>query len=225
MSASTRTFRLVAVVTFGAIATSEVRPETLAQRKATGVVVAQATLPARTPPATPSDEADRKQLDMARQEGEAYQRSLQYMIDNVADSGAKQPAGDYVIAYAMERAEGMYGLHGGKLAYHEPTDENLHLEISVSDAGDGRFVPYLEVRATLVAADGQELGPFEVPFVWHPGMNHYGKNVKVPGGGTYALRIRVGAPSFMRHDKINGQRFENPVEVVFRDVKVKPGKG
>jgi len=45
----------------------------------------------RTPPEQPSDEADKKQLEMARQEGEAYHRSLLYMAQEVADSGGQHP--------------------------------------------------------------------------------------------------------------------------------------
>jgi hypothetical protein len=54
----------------------------------------------QTPPEQPSDEADRKQLEMARAEGDAYHRSLLYMAQEVADSGGQQRAGDYIVAYA-----------------------------------------------------------------------------------------------------------------------------
>ncbi len=49
---------------------------------------------------------------MARAEGDAYQRSLDYMAEHVADSGSKQRAGYYIVAYAQERAEGLYRLEG-----------------------------------------------------------------------------------------------------------------
>ena len=155
----------------------------------------------RTPPEQPSDEADKKQLDMARQEGQAYHRSLLYMAQEVADSGAQQRAGDYIVAYAQERAEGMYLLRSeGELEWVEPSEENCHLEISVSDAGDQRFVPYLSIEAILIAHDGENIGPFDVPFVWHPGLYHYGCNIKVPGDGRYTLRVRISPPTFMRHE-------------------------
>lgn len=179
----------------------------------------------RRPPEKPSDEADRKQLEMARQEGDAYHRSLLYMAQEVADSGGQQRAGDYIVAYAQERAEGMYMLRGeGELEWVEPTDENCHLEISVSDAGDQRFVPYLEVEATLTAPDGEKIGPFEVPFLWHPGLYHYGRNIKVPGDGKYALRVRIAAPTFMRHDKTNGRRYAEAVEAEFKEIEIKTGR-
>jgi hypothetical protein len=179
----------------------------------------------RTPPEQPSDEADKKQLEMAHQEGEAYHRSLLYMAQEVADSGGQQRARDYIVAYAQERAEGMYMLRSeGKLEWVEPSDENCHLEISVSDAGDQRFIPYLRIEATLAAQDGERIGPFEVPFLWHPGLYHYGRNIKVPRDGRYTLHVRIEPPTFMRHDKTNGRRYAETVEVEFRDIPIKTGR-
>lgn len=180
----------------------------------------------RTPPTKPSDEADRKQLDMARAEGDAYQASLRYMAEEVADSGGTQRAGDYIVGYAQERAEGMYMLKSeGKLEWTEPDTENCHIEISVSDAGDHRFIPYLKIKASLKPADGgRKIGPFEVPFLWHPGLYHYGRNIKVPGDGKYTLTVTIKPPAFMRHDKTNGLRYADTVEVEFRDIMIKSGK-
>lgn len=172
----------------------------------------------------PSGEADAQQLTFARREGDAYQQALEYMAHEVADSGELQRAGDYIVAYAQEKAEGMYALRGeGQLEWQPPTDENCHLEISVSDASDGRFVPYLKIHATL-SGQGQTVGPFEVPFLWHPGLYHYGKNIRVPGDGEYDLKISIEPPSFMRHDKQNGQRYASTVEVTFDRVTLKTGQ-
>ncbi len=59
-----------------------------------------------------SDEANQKQLDLARQQGQAYLKALNHMAHDVADTGGEKPAGDYVIAYAVEHAEGMYHREG-----------------------------------------------------------------------------------------------------------------
>lgn len=182
-------------------------------------------MPQQLPPEQPSDEADAKQLAMARREGDAYHASLRYMAEEVADTGGMQRVGDYIVAFAQERAEGMYHLRReGELEWVEPEGENCHLEISVSDAADRRFVPYLEITATLEGPNGETVGPVEVPFVWHPGLYHYGRNLKVPGDGRYTLRVRIAAPSFMRHDKTNGRRYAGTVEAVFRDVMIKTGR-
>ncbi len=56
----------------------------------------------------------------------------------------------------------------------EPGHANLYVELSVRDAGDGRFVPGARVLATLVDPDGEELGTHEQPLLWHPMIYHYG---------------------------------------------------
>ncbi|WP_417309872.1 iron transporter [Devosia sp.] len=172
----------------------------------------------------PSDEADIKQLQMAKDEGAAYQRSLSYMVEQVADNGAKTTEGDYLIGIAQERAEGMYHLEGGELVWREPDEENCHLEVSVADAGDHRFIPALDITATMTSPDGEEIGPVTVPFLWHPGLYHYGINLKVPGDGRYTVRVKIAPPSFMRHDKKNGKRFADPVEVEFTDFEITTGQ-
>ena len=173
----------------------------------------------------PSDEADRRQLEMARQEGASYQRSLDYMVDEVAHTGARKQAGDYLVAIAQEEAEGMYRPNGdGELVWQEPDDENCHLEVSVSDAADRRFIPGLDIEATMTSEDGETVGPFSVPFLWHPGLYHYGINVKVPRDGKYGVKVRIASPQFARHDKTNGKRFAGPVEVEFSEVDVKTGQ-
>ncbi|MCL4302561.1 MAG: iron transporter [Anaerolineae bacterium] len=94
----------------------------------------------------------------------------------------------------------------------------------VRDAADGRFIPGLTVYATLLDSAGREIGTHQQPFLWHPWLYHYGRNWHVPGDGQYTLRVRVEAPDFMRHDKINGQRFATPVTVEFDGVKIETGQ-
>lgn len=179
----------------------------------------------RIPPEKSSDEADRHQIAMAKTEGAAYHASLKYMAYEVADAGGQKHAGDYIVAYAQERAEGMYMFKDeGDLEWTEPEDENCHLEISVSDAGDQRFIPYLSITATLTPTGGPVIGPIEIPFLWHPGLYHYGRNIKVPGDGDYKLDVMIKPPEFMRHDKVNGKRYARTVKVTFDPVTIKTGK-
>jgi hypothetical protein len=42
--------------------------------------------------------------------------------------------------------------------------------------------------------------------------------------GRYRLRVRVEPPSFSRHDKTNGYRYLDAVEVEFENVEVKTGR-
>jgi hypothetical protein len=55
-------------------------------------------------------------------------------------------------------------------------------------------------------------------------LYHYARNWRVPSGGEYALRLRVEPPAFMRHDRVNGRRSTEPVEVEPTGVKVERGQ-
>lgn len=172
-----------------------------------------------------TSEADDQQLQLAREQGDAYGRALEHMTQQVAHDGGEQQAGHFLVGYAVEEAEGMYGWSDGQLEWREPGDENLHLEVSVRDAADGRFVPGVKVVATLLAPDGSEVGTHEQPLLWHPMLYHYGRNWTVPTDGTYTLRVRVEPPTFMRHDEVNGKRFTEAVDVTFDKVQVQRGRG
>ena len=176
------------------------------------------------PPAEPSDEADETQLEMAKAEGEAYLKSLEYMANEVAHSGDMKRAGDYIVAFAQEEAEGMYHMRDGELEWVEPDEENCHFEVAVLDATDHRFVPYLAIELTVEDGEGNTVGTREMPFVWHPGLFHYGANWKVPGDGIYTLKIHIDAPDFMRHDETNGKRYAQAVDVEFHEVSVDTGQ-
>jgi uncharacterized protein involved in high-affinity Fe2+ transport len=175
-----------------------------------------------TPPMSASNEAEPDQLGVARAEGDAYARALRAMDE---ESGAvTQRAGDYLVAFVQENAEGMYELEDGRLVWREaPTEANAHLEIAVADAGDGRFVPGLDISLTVLDGD-RELFTTTMPFLWHPYLYHYGTNAKVPGEGPYTVRVQIQAPTFMRHDPVNGRRYAEPVQAVFEDRRFTPGR-
>ncbi len=179
--------------------------------------------PAQQPAKQPSDEATKQGLQLAQEQGQAYQEALKYMTTQVAH-GSKKPAGDYIVGYAVEEAEGLYHVRDGQLQWIEPTDANAHIEVAVCDGADGRFIPSLTVYATLIQSNGKEIGTHQQPFLWHPTIYHYGRNWQVPGDGDYTLRIRIEPPTFSRHDKTNGLRYSQPVEVEFSGVKIKTGR-
>ncbi len=176
------------------------------------------------PPMTSSDEATQDQLRLARRQGETFGQAVETMVGSVAVDGGSATAGEYVVGWAVEHAEGMYEPRNGGLEWTEPEDDNCHVEVVVRDATDGRFVPGLHVTATLVGSDGKELGTHEQPFLWHPWLYHYGRNWKVPGSGTYGLRVHIDPPTFGRHDPKNGKRFMEPVEVEFEGVSIETGR-
>lgn len=177
------------------------------------------TLPIRE---TPSDEADPAGLALAREVGGAYGRAVQHMAQNVADGGDEIAAGDYMIGYAFESPEGMYHVRDGRLVWEEPGDTNLHLEVTVRDGGDGRFVPYLDVTAILTGSAGNATEPVQLPFLWHPTLFHYGANVRIPGSDLYMITIIVAPPTFARHDRRNGDRYATQVIAKFRGVRLTP---
>ena len=118
----------------------------------------------------------------------------------------------------------MYELADGRLVWREAAEEaNVHLEIAVADAADGRFVPALDITLTVLDGD-RELFTTTMPFLWHPYLYHYGTNAKVPGEGPYTVRVRIEAPTFMRHDPVNGKRYAEPVQVLFEDRRFTPGR-
>ncbi len=173
---------------------------------------------------TPSDEGDARGLALGRAQGEAFGRTLRHMIEDVADGGAEIESGDYLIGYAVEKAEGMYVPKNGKLEWQEPGDENIHIEISVRDKADGRLIPGLDIDVTVIDEEGKEIGTHRHPLLWHPYLYHYGRNWVVPGDGTYSLRVRFPAPRFHRHDKTNGNRFSNGADVTFDNVELETGQ-
>ena len=177
----------------------------------------------RQPPVQPSDEATEEQLRLARAQGAAFGQAVTTMITSEAH-GSERPVGDYIVGYAVEKAEGMYQLRNGQLEWVAPQEENAHLEVVVRDGADGRFIPSLTVYATLIDSTGNEIGTHQQPFLWHPWLYHYGRNWTLPGDDIYTLRIRIEAPEFGRHDKINGKRFAEPVEIEFVKVGITSGQ-
>lgn len=173
----------------------------------------------------PGGEPGGDTLRMAREQGQALEHALRYMTEREADDGGEKRVGDFLIGYAVAAAEGMYELRDGRLEWEEPDEEeNAHLAVSVRDAADGRFIPALSVHATLIDAQGTEVGTSRQPYLWHPWLHHYGRNWCVPGDGEYTLRVRVEAPNFPRHDRTNGRRFQEDAEVEFTGVRIRTGQ-
>lgn len=178
----------------------------------------------QTPPMKSSNEANEEQLMLAKAQGDAYRKALAQMAEHEADVGKMQPAGNFVVALAVEEAEGMYHKINGKLEWQEPGDENIHIEVTACDAADGRFVPGLAVHVTVTDEKDKQVGRHQHHFLWHPWLYHYGRNWQLPGDGKYTVKVEIDAPDFARHDKENGKRYAEPVEVVFENVQIETGQ-
>ncbi|PSK64069.1 hypothetical protein B0E53_03974 [Micromonospora sp. MH33] len=136
--------------------------------------------PHNGPPMRPSNEATAQQLQVARAQGDAYGRAIRAMAEE--DGANTACSGDFLIAFVNEEAEGIYALDGDHLVWREAAeDANVHLQVAVADAGDGRFVPGLSVSLQL-SQSGRRVLDTELPFLWHPFLHHYGANARVPGG-------------------------------------------
>lgn len=170
-----------------------------------------------------SDEATERELEFARRQGAALDETLRYMITDEAH-GRETAVGEYLVGFAVEHAEGIYQWRGGRLCWVSPEEENAHLEVSVRDGADGRFLPGLRVLLTVTAADGHVIGTHEQPFLWHPWLYHYGRNWVLPGDGVYHLRIHIDPPAWGRHDLKNGYRYTQPVDVEFQEVEIQTGR-
>jgi hypothetical protein len=118
----------------------------------------------------------------------------------------------------------MYHMKNGELVWQEPNKENIHIEVAVRDAADGRFIPNLNVHVRLIDSSGNDVGYHKQPFVWHPWLYHYGRNWLVSSDGMYEMQIHIEAPDFPRHDEKNGQRYANDVDVTFANVKIEAGQ-
>ena len=140
--------------------------------------------------------------------------------ERAAGAWEKKTEGDYEISYRVGPAKGLYEFSAGKLEWKEPQDENLHLDLLVNDAQDGRFIPGLHIVATLLDSRGGKAASNHLPFVWHPEQNHYGSNMKVPESGEYLLQVHVYPATFTRADKEQGKRFIADVHTSFENVRV-----
>jgi hypothetical protein len=175
------------------------------------------------PPLGAAEEASSEQLLLAHGQGQALHAALQAMDVEATSGVVARRAGDYEVLVAVSAAEGVWQPRGGTLEWRNPEQENCHVGVCVRDRADGRFVPGLQVTVTLICPDGGVLDTHEHPFLWHPWLYHYGRNWHVPDAGAYGIRVRIDPPSFMRHDRVNGFRYLDPIEVEFESVEVEPG--
>lgn len=173
------------------------------------------------PPTDLSNESGAVQLKLAREQGQATQQALDWVLGHAAASGQIR-AGEYKVAYAIAPPEGWYDLQDGHLTWHEPRGSNAHLRVIVRDGADGRIVPELNVRATVSDAVGTMAKTAILPFGWYPLLNAYGANLHLPRAGLYHLRVEISPPQFRRHDPENGERFTHPVQAEFDPFTIDP---
>jgi hypothetical protein len=132
----------------------------------------------------------------------------------------EQRVGDYWVGYAVEAAQGLYEWIGDRLVWRHSAQSDMHVGITLRDAGDGRFIPGAGVVVSLIDPDGNDLGTHAHPLVWHPMLYRYGRDWYFPVDGRYTMRVRIEPPRFMRHDELNGNRISTPADCEFTDVDI-----
>ena len=139
-------------------------------------------------------------------------------------SGAEKAAGDYFVAYAFDDTaptSSNLKKHHTKNLFDFSAEENVRLEVLIRDSRTGRFLPELQPQAALVAADGNRYGSGELPPLWHPWLNLYGRSVRIPRKGVYRLLVSFDAPGFRRWGR-QSERFASAAEVEFEELSLNP---
>jgi hypothetical protein len=151
---------------------------------------AERQTPSPTAGASSSSEAS-----LAHAEGKAESAVVNWVLANSGRLTGDVLVPDYRIGYTITPAEGWWELAGGgKLAWHEPPANSVHLRVFVRDSSDGRLVNGLTVAATVLDPNGNEQ-PVPLAFGWYPLINAYGSNVSLLADGSYRLRVTIVTPT------------------------------
>lgn len=159
------------------------------------------------------------QLQLAEQQGEADTAVLDWVLANSGPLTGDTRAGAMRVAFTITPAEGWWDkAGGGKLAWHEAPPGNVHLRIFVLDLADGRLIPALTLRATLIDANGNEQSA-PVDFGWYPLINAYGGNVPITADSSYTLRVAIDG-QLPHHLASLGEHPEHPTIAEFPPVPI-----
>lgn len=174
--------------------------------------------PVPPPVATTAKVGTPEQLRFAQQQGKADTAVVEWVLANAQLKGDIS-AGELRIAFTITPAEGWWDkAGGGKLAWHDAPDGNVHLRIFALDRADGRLVPGLTLRAALIDDNGNEQS-VPADFGWYPLINAYGGNVPLDTDSAYTLRVTVD-PLPSRHVFGVSGRFERTVTAQFPPVQI-----
>ena len=176
------------------------------------------TSPVPSPAAAAVKGGTPEQLRLAQQQGKADTAVVEWVLANAQIKG-DIGAGELRIAFTITPAEGWWDkAGGGKLAWHDAPDDNVHLRIFVLDRADGRLVPGLTLRASLIDDNGNEQS-VPADFGWYPLINAYGGNVPIETDSAYTLRVTVD-PLQSRHVFGAYGRFERTITTEFPPVQI-----
>ncbi|MDB5010367.1 MAG: hypothetical protein JWQ06_1156, partial [Mucilaginibacter sp.] len=179
----------------------------------------------KRPITVPSNEATKKQLVLARNEGNAVDQCTSWILQHAGSASGQLKAGEYKITYAITAPEGWYNYNNKALTWQAPVNGNVHLWLFIQDGADGRIVPPLNIIATIKNDKGDLILSKNIPFAWMPLINGYGDNVMLPTSGKYSIQLQIDPMQYHRHDPYNGDRFsdmtraELPVTISLNTIK------
>jgi hypothetical protein len=174
---------------------------------------------AKAPEAIPAKGGDTEWSRLAQHQGKADTAILDWVLGNSGPLKGDARSGELRVAFTITPAEGWWDkAGGGKLAWHDAPDGNVHLRIFVLDAADGRLVPGLSVSATLVDANGNEQS-VPADFGWYPLINAYGGNIPLDTDSSYTLRVTVDSTQ-PHHVFGLGERSPHSTSVEFAPVQI-----
>jgi hypothetical protein len=156
-----------------------------------------------------SDEATQEQLEMAKEQGRVLGKALDHMISQVADDGQETTVGPVPGRLCHRRSGRHVPLARRRASMAEPERENVHIEVSVRDAVDGRFIPNLNIHVRLIDSNKNDVGYHQQPLCGTRGCTITGRNWHIPEEGDYRMEIHIKAPDFPRHDEKNGNRYDH----------------
>jgi hypothetical protein len=152
-----------------------------------------ASAPAPPPAPQPAAAGAGEGMRLAQAQGRAETAAVDWVLANSGPLVGDTPAGEFRVAFTVTPAEGWWDkAGGGKLVWHEAPANNVHLRIFVLNLADGRLVPGLSLRATLIDANGNEQAA-PVDFGWYPLINAYGGNLPLAADSSYTLRVAIAA--------------------------------
>jgi hypothetical protein len=124
-------------------------------------------------------------------QGSAEKAALDWVLANSGPLKGDSIFAGFRVAFTVTPAEGWWDkAAGGSLLWHDAPANNFHLRIFVMDLADGRLIPALRLRVTLIDANGnQQIAPLD--FGWYPLLNAYGGNVPLGADSAYTLRIMI----------------------------------
>jgi len=162
-----------------------------------------------------------EELETARGAGRAVALELRLARRDEAAATGEVNAGPYTVTYLITPATGYYEADPGvaaALTWHDVSAPGeSHLGVVVRDTASGRLVEGVAVRATFRPRRGSSITR-DLPLGWHPVLNRYGENVRLPSG-AFSLRITIDTtPSASRQD--DGAR---DISAAFSNVTLRAG--